>query len=487
MLSAARAPSRTLAAAGRVNDAADVAERWRNKIGDGYRIEVFDHRGYGHRALRDRCCALRRRPDTPVATNPSLRGPQDPARTSSSTRSRRSSPCRGHRHPETSEYYSSRHARCRRFADFPRHRRDRRSPTRATSISTSAPITSERPDAARRDAHRAPRRRCFDGAGRRYGKVPREVDDRLQHELQLIFRMGFAAYFILVADIVDHAKRVLGVRCSCRGSAAGSLVCYVLGISDVDPIRYDLLFERFMNARREELPDIDVDFESARREEVLHYILKTYGSEQTAICCMVDTFRARMAIREVGKALGLPPEEIDLVAKAFPRVRARDIPQAIERLPELAGSNLAAGQLEQLFELCIAIAASLATSPCTVGGVLSSPDLATASRCRSRSALHRCSSRQGRRRGARSREARSSASACCPRSRHASDEIVRIHGTKIDLDEIARDDTKTFDLVKSSRTLGASRSSRPDRRAPRTLHPSRFEDRLSTLAVRPGP
>ena len=159
-------------------------------------------------------------------------------------------------------------------------------------------------------------RRCYEGARRRYPSVTKEIDDRLQHELNMIFRMGWPAYFLMVADIVEHTRNVMGIRCSCRGSAAGSLVVYVLGISDVDPVRYDLLFERFMNERREEIPDIDVDVESHRREDVLSYILDTYGAEQTAICCMVDTFRARMAIREVGKALGMPPEEMGKLVKS---------------------------------------------------------------------------------------------------------------------------------------------------------------------------
>jgi error-prone DNA polymerase len=334
-------------------------------------------------------------------------------------------------------------------------------------------------------------RRCFEGARRRYGKVSKEVDDRLQHELGLIFKLDFASFFLLVTDIVDHTRNVLDVRCACRGSAAGSLVCYVLGISDVDPVRYDLLFERFMNMRREEIPDIDVDVESHRREDVLSYILETYGGEQTAICCMVDTFRARMAIREVGKALGLPPDEIDVVAKAFPRVRAKDIPQAIERLPELAGTNLRAGQLEQLFELCIGIDGfprHLALHPS--GVILSSPDLAD--RVPMQESYQGFNMLQADKDDV---EELGLAKLDVLGVRmfssitHTAAEIERTTGSPIDLDSIPRDDDKTFRLIRTSRTLGCFQIESPGQRELLArFQPDRFEDLIVDISLfRPGP
>src|SRR5581483_11496424 len=123
------------------------------------------------------------------------------------------------------------------------------------------------PTPAGRSAAAVLAERCRRGLERRGMKPAREVVDRLEHELALIRRMGYAAYFLTVADIVADI-RAMGIRCACRGSAAGSLVCYLTGISDVDPIRHDLVFERFLNPMRDELPDIDVDVESARREDV---------------------------------------------------------------------------------------------------------------------------------------------------------------------------------------------------------------------------
>src|SRR5205814_4931931 len=157
-------------------------------------------------------------------------------------------------------------------------------------------------------------------------------------------------YFLTVADIAADI-RAMGIRCACRGSAAGSLVCYLTRVSDVDPVRHGLLFERFINPLREELPDIDIDVESARRKEVYDAILSRYGDDRCACVTMVDTYRARGAIREVGKALGYPEGEVDLAAKAFPHIGAVGVRKAMEHLPELEGLNLGAGQLEQLFKV----------------------------------------------------------------------------------------------------------------------------------------
>src|SRR5581483_12431563 len=143
------------------------------------------------------------------------------------------------------------------------------------------------PTPAGRSAAAVLAERCRRGLERRGMKPAREVVDRLEHELALIRRMGYAAYFLTVADIVADI-RAMGIRCACRGSAAGSLVCYLTGISDVDPIRHDLVFERFLNPMRDELPDIDVDVESARREDVYDMVLSRHGDERTACVAMVD-------------------------------------------------------------------------------------------------------------------------------------------------------------------------------------------------------
>ena len=159
------------------------------------------------------------------------------------------------------------------------------------------------------------KRLTWQGAQQRYpGGVPEKVLQLLKHELQLIEELRYEAYFLTVWDLVQFA-RSRGILCQGRGSAANSAVCYCLGITAVDPDRVDLLFERFISKERNEAPDIDVDFEHERREEVLQYLYQKYGRERAGIAAAVITYRTRSAIREVGKALGLSLDCIDRLAK----------------------------------------------------------------------------------------------------------------------------------------------------------------------------
>ncbi len=158
-------------------------------------------------------------------------------------------------------------------------------------------------------------RLAWDGARQRYpAAVPDKVRKALDHELALIARMGYAPYFLTVEDIVRFAKG-RGILCQGRGSAANSAVCYCLGITNVDPARFDLLFERFISEARDEPPDIDVDFEHERREEVIQYIYGKYGRGRAGLTATVIHYRARSAIRDVGKALGLSEDVVATLAR----------------------------------------------------------------------------------------------------------------------------------------------------------------------------
>jgi error-prone DNA polymerase len=148
----------------------------------------------------------------------------------------------------------------------------------------------------------------WEGAARRYPEgLPDNVATHLRHELNLIERMKYAPYFLTVESIVRFA-RPKDILCQGRGSAANSAVCYVLGVTSIDPVRQGLLFERFVSEERREPPDIDVDFEHERREEVIQWIYETYGRTRSAITAVISRYRSRGAIREVGKALGLPED-----------------------------------------------------------------------------------------------------------------------------------------------------------------------------------
>ena len=166
----------------------------------------------------------------------------------------------------------------------------------------------------------------------------------------MIRGLGYASYFLTVGDVTDLIRE-MGVRAAGRGSGAGSLVNYLLGISGVDPIRHGLLMERFLSPLRASLPDIDVDVESARREDIYRAILDRYGGERCVCVSMMDTYRVRHAVRDVGAALGMPPGETDAIAKAFPHIRARDARMAMRDLPELRAAGLDHERLDLMFDL----------------------------------------------------------------------------------------------------------------------------------------
>jgi DNA polymerase III alpha subunit len=158
--------------------------------------------------------------------------------------------------------------------------------------------------------------RCHDGARRRYHPISSAVVKQLAHELDVIEKTGLAEFFLICWDLMRFARE-RGIPAQGRGSAANSIVAYVLGITRVDPIRHHLLFERFINEGRTSYPDIDIDFSSERREEVIQYVYRRYGAEHTGMVCNLVTYRARSAVREVGYALGFPRPLVDRVAKAL--------------------------------------------------------------------------------------------------------------------------------------------------------------------------
>ena len=332
--------------------------------------------------------------------------------------------------------------------------------------------------------------RCRRGIEDRDVKPTQEVRDRLDHELAMIDELGSSAFFLTVADIVADIK-AMGIRCACRGSAAGSLVCYLTAISDVDPVRHDLPFERFMNPMRDEPPDIDIDVESARREDVYDMVLSRHGDDRAACVAMIDTYRARSAVREVGKAFGLPDAELGVVAKAFPHISASHLREAIDRLPELHGINLPMPQLELLFRVAERLDGfprHIALHPC--GIVLSNHELVD------RVPLERSAN------GHRMIQADKDdvellgylkldvlGIRMLSSMRHALDEIARTTGEKVDLDRIATDDIPTFELIRASDTLGCFQIESPGQRELlQKLQPTRWEDLIVDISLfRPGP
>ncbi|MEU8245845.1 DNA polymerase III subunit alpha [Nonomuraea sp. NPDC048916] len=194
------------------------------------------------------------------------------------------------------------------------------------------------------------RHRVEDGLVSRGLARSRDARERLAAEMDIIERKRLSGYFIAVAGITDMI-RGMDIRCAIRGSGAGSLVNYLIGIGEVDPLQHGLLMERFLSEGRIGLPDIDVDVESARRLDCYKAIFDRYGEARVACVSMMETYRARSAIRDVAGAMGLPPHEIDAIAKAFPHIRATQITASLNDLPELRESRLGEAGLDRVFRL----------------------------------------------------------------------------------------------------------------------------------------
>jgi len=180
------------------------------------------------------------------------------------------------------------------------------------------------------------RKLCYHGLKNRYGSnAGKEIEERLEYELDVIRQMGYVDYFLIVWDFIKYAKDHGIMVGPGRGSAAGSIVAYTLGITNIDPIKYNLLFERFLNPERISMPDIDIDFCFERRQEVIDYVIEKYGKDRVAQIITFGTMAARAAIRDVGRALDIPYNEVDTVAKMIPFQAGMTIDKALELNPEL--------------------------------------------------------------------------------------------------------------------------------------------------------
>lgn len=175
----------------------------------------------------------------------------------------------------------------------------------------------------------------YEGAKKLYPEITEEIRERLDYELKVIRDMGFPGYFLIVQDFIQTAKDMGVIVGPGRGSAAGSAVAYCTGITNIDPIRYNLLFERFLNPERISMPDIDIDFDDEGREKVLDYVVEKYGKERVAQIVTFGTMAARLAIRDVARVLKLPLPDADRIAKLVPERPGTTLKQAYKEVPEL--------------------------------------------------------------------------------------------------------------------------------------------------------
>ncbi|MBE6788233.1 MAG: DNA polymerase III subunit alpha [Ruminococcaceae bacterium] len=195
-------------------------------------------------------------------------------------------------------------------------------------------------------------RLCFEGLYRNYGKdVDKKIVDRLNYELSVIEKMGYVTYYLIVYDFIRFAKEKNIPVGPGRGSGAGSLAAYCIGITGIDPIRYNLLFERFLNPERVSMPDFDVDFCYERRQEVIEYVIKKYGADHVAQIVTFGTMAAKQAIRDVGRALGMSYQAVDEIAKLVPNDLKITIEKALSSSEKLREKYEESAQIKELIDM----------------------------------------------------------------------------------------------------------------------------------------
>ena len=196
------------------------------------------------------------------------------------------------------------------------------------------------------------RRLCQEGLARRYGEnPPQEYRDRLEYEIRVISQMGYVNYYLIVWDFIRYARSVGIPVGPGRGSGAGSLAAYCVGITNVDPMRYDLLFERFLNPERVSMPDFDIDFSDERRDEIIGYVVDKYGADHVAQIVTFGTMAARGALRDVGRALNIPYNKVDQVAKLVPLSLGMTLDTAMKQSKELREKVEADPQVKELWDM----------------------------------------------------------------------------------------------------------------------------------------
>jgi DNA polymerase III subunit alpha len=335
------------------------------------------------------------------------------------------------------------------------------------------------------------RAECERGLTTRYPEVTAELRERLEYELGVILRMGYAGYFLIVADFTRFAREQ-GIATTCRGSAPGSIVTYTLGITPVDPIRYELPFERFLNPDRVTMPDIDVDFEDDRRDEVIAYVTRKYGTDHVAQIITFGTMLARAALRDVGRVLGLSYGEVDRIAKAVPDQLGIKLSEALEVAPELKGFYESDPQIHKLVDLARQVEGVARNASTHAAGVVISrqplTDLMPLQRATNSDALmtqyemHAVDAL-----GLLKFDFLGLSNLTI--LRQAVDLIRETRAESIDLEAIPLDDPATFELLASGETTGVFQlESAGMRRYVRELRPSSVYDLAAMVALyRPGP
>ena len=331
---------------------------------------------------------------------------------------------------------------------------------------------------------------CFKGLKERYENPNEEVIERLNYELSVIEKMGYVEYFLITWDFINYAKENNIMVGPGRGSAAGSIVAYTLKITDIDPIKYSLLFERFLNPERVSMPDIDIDFCYERREEVIDYVKHKYGEDHVAQIITFGTMGAKAAIRDVGRVLDIPYNKVDKIAKEIPFALGMTIDKALDTNPNLRELYENDAETKEIIDISKSIEGMLRHASTHAAGVVISKkpvdeyvplykhqDAITTQF--TMTTLEELGLLKMDFLGLRTLTV----------IRDALDLIEKNYGKKIDFSKMDYDDPKVYELLSSGNTLGVFQLESAGMRSfMKQLKPDNFEDIVAGISLyRPGP
>ncbi|MDD2484215.1 MAG: DNA polymerase III subunit alpha, partial [Eubacteriales bacterium] len=331
---------------------------------------------------------------------------------------------------------------------------------------------------------------CNEGLLRRYGEKSEELISRLEYELSTIERMGYVEYFLIVWDFIHYAKSKGIAVGPGRGSAAGSIVAYCLRITDIDPIEHGLLFERFLNPERISMPDIDIDFCYERRGEVIDYVIQKYGEDKVAQIITFNTMKARMAVRDVGRAINMTYAEVDAIAKKIPFDLSMTISRALEVSPDLKNDYDNDKRVKNLVDTAKKLEGMPRNPGTHAAGVVISKKsineyvplyLADKGICTqyTMGTIEELGLLKMDFLGLRTLTI----------IRDALEMIKENHGVEIDFSEMSYNDPAVYELISSGNTMGVFQlESSGMRQFMKNLHPDCFEDIVAGISLyRPGP
>ncbi len=352
--------------------------------------------------------------------------------------------------------------------------------------------SEDKKDGGKRGENAYLRHLTYKGAEKRYDVVSDEIKERIDFELKTIENTGYPGYFLIVQDFTSKAREMGVVVGPGRGSAAGSVVAYCIGITNVDPIAYDLLFERFLNPDRVSLPDIDIDFDNEGREKVIQYVIDKYGFTQVAQIITYGTMAPKSAIRDAGRVMELPLQETDSIAKLVPERPGTNFKKAFEEMPDLKEILKRDDLHGRVLNQAVVLEGSLRNTGIHACGVIITPrdmtDLIPVAKSKdSELLLTQFDNSVVESAGMLKMDFLGLKTLSIIKT--AVENVEKRHGIKIDIDELPLDDAKTYELFARGETNGTFQFESPGmQKHLRALKPDRFEDLIAMNALyRPGP